>query len=671
MKTGMIWKILAFLLAVCSLTVAMAGGLGVYLLADASLYSKDWETWEAQRYESKALALAESVTESYVARTCSGFSEEELAALGWGNDWKTIGSWADMTEDWSYSIAAKGTVKETTYRKASAGASPHTYTLSVEYPQNVNSSVRLKNSFRYYREDGSSNILYYAFVNSDEYTVTVWLQPGSIRSYRGISPELYRLMYSLRYSLVGALAVGVLMSALLIAFLIWSAGCRKEGVCLRGLNRLPLDLYALFAAAAIVFFAWITLEVVEEFLYYNTGINWGWVSLGTASALGGSACLLAFLCAVSAQWKLGWSSLWRRSLLGKLLIVARKGVRRGLKMLCKLYSLLPLVWKYLLIALTMGVLPFLLALACSYSIGVAQLFWVILLTLCLLGDLGMVLYGAYAYGSILRGARKMAEGSLHTKLDTRYLYGAYRDCGENLNALAEVSLVAAREQLRSERMKTELITNVSHDIKTPLTSIINYVDLMQKTEDPQERTQYLQVLERQSQRLKKLVEDLMEMSRATTGDMTVEMGKLDLTEAVKQALGEFSDKLEDRSLAVILGGEQPVTVQADGNLTWRVLSNLLGNVVKYALPGTRVYLDLTKEEGETRLSIKNISREPLNVSAQELTERFVRGDASRHTEGSGLGLHIAQSLMQLQKGRLELTVDGDLFKATLVFANEI
>ena len=213
-----------------------------------------------------------------------------------------------------------------------------------------------------------------------------------------------------------------------------------------------------------------------------------------------------------------------------------------------------------------------------------------------------------------------------------------------------------------------MITNVSHDIKTPLTSIINYVDLLEKPHTEEEGRQYLEVLHRQSQSMKKLIEDLMEMSKATTGNMTVDITQVDAGEAVNQALGEFADKLEKAGLTPVFRyPEEPVAILADGRLTWRVLSNLLSNVVKYALPGTRLYIDLIQLESQVVISLKNISREELNISADELTERFVRGDASRNTEGSGLGLNIAQSLMELQKGQLQLLVDGDLFKVTLLF----
>ena len=217
-------------------------------------------------------------------------------------------------------------------------------------------------------------------------------------------------------------------------------------------------------------------------------------------------------------------------------------------------------------------------------------------------------------------------------------------------------------------MKTELITNVSHDIKTPLTSIINYVDLLQKPHTEEEQVQYLEVLDRQSQRLKKLIDDLMDMSKANTGNMVVEIACLDAVESVNQALGEFAEKLEKARLTPIFRHSvDSAPIWADGKLVWRVMSNLLGNAVKYAMPGTRLYIDLMVLEGKVVVSLKNISREELNVNAEELMERFVRGDQSRNTEGSGLGLNIAKSLMELQKGQLQLLVDGDLFKVTLTF----
>jgi signal transduction histidine kinase len=225
------------------------------------------------------------------------------------------------------------------------------------------------------------------------------------------------------------------------------------------------------------------------------------------------------------------------------------------------------------------------------------------------------------------------------------------------------------EKMRSERFKTELITNVSHDIKTPLTSIINYVDLIKKEEIGNETArQYIEVLDRQSGRLKKLVEDLVEASKASSGSLSVELVPCDVTVLLTQTLGEFEDKLNKRGLTPVVNTpEQPLRILADGRHLWRIFDNLMGNICKYALYGTRVYIDVKNEQGRAVITFRNISENQLNVSADELMERFVRGDKSRNTEGSGLGLSIAKSLAELQGGVMELNVDGDLVKASVIF----
>ena len=236
--------------------------------------------------------------------------------------------------------------------------------------------------------------------------------------------------------------------------------------------------------------------------------------------------------------------------------------------------------------------------------------------------------------------------------------------GEDLNRIGEGLSLAVEDRLKSERMKTELITNVSHDLKTPLTSIVNYVDLLKKEELTGTAGEYVEVLDRQSARLKKLTEDLVEASKASTGNLHVTLESVDLGEFLDQAQAEYSARLVTADLqAVAEEPEKKLLARSDGRYLWRIMDNLLGNVCKYAMPHTRVYLSARKEGEYAVLSVKNISRERLNISADELMERFVRGDSSRNTEGSGLGLSIAQSLAALMGGRLELTVDGDLFKA--------
>ena len=670
MKYRTVWKILAILLATCALTAALGSILGVGLLANSGLYTQSYETWEARYIEDRLSGLATAVTESYVARTYSDLTDQELAVMNWGKSWQQIGERYDLTlGTWAYTIAQGGSVRETTYTTAIQGAASYTFQLQVNYPRRA--SERGIWDARYdYHNGWVESAFYVRYDTSDTYHVTLWLQDAAVASYNGMDLDTVKFLVTYRYHFIACLAASILVFGLCLVYLCFAAGKRYPGDQPQptGLNRLPLDLYALAVTLLSFGAAGITIELVEEFIFYSPGINWGWLTLGVLAVLLGSLEIVGFVFALAAQLKLPKAYAWRHTLLGYCLGKLWKGIRFAFAMLCKLIGLLPLVWKYLLIALAMTVVPLSCLAMARQSYGFGSDLWALVFLGSIGMDIALVCYGAFAYGTLLKGAGDMAKGQLQTKIPTEKLRGAYRQCAENLNTLADVAVEAARQQTRSDRMKTELITNISHDIKTPLTSIINYVDLLPQAQTEEEKSQYLQVLDRQAQKLKKLIEDLMEMSKATTGDMAVEITSLDVGEAVNQALGEFSDKLQQQDLTVVLQqAATPQPILADGRLLWRVLSNLLSNVVKYALPGTRVYVDLNQERDVTRLSIKNISREALNISAEELTERFVRGDASRNTEGSGLGLNIAKSLMELQKGSLVLTVDGDLFKATLTF----
>lgn len=267
-----------------------------------------------------------------------------------------------------------------------------------------------------------------------------------------------------------------------------------------------------------------------------------------------------------------------------------------------------------------------------------------------------------------KAGNEIAAGNMDFEVDTKGMLGAFREHGENLNSIRNGMANAVEESLKSERMKTELITNVSHDIKTPLTSIINYVDLLEKEKlDNEKAGEYIQVLDRQSARLKKLIQDLIDASKASTGNIDVTLEKTDVNVVINQALGEFEDKLAARSIKTIIKSDkEEYFVIADGRHLWRVMENLINNIVKYALEGSRVYIDVKEKDEYISVTFKNISKEELNISGDELMERFVRGDSSRNTEGSGLGLSIARSLMELQKGKMEIIVDGDLFKVVLL-----
>lgn len=280
---------------------------------------------------------------------------------------------------------------------------------------------------------------------------------------------------------------------------------------------------------------------------------------------------------------------------------------------------------------------------------------------------------AVARQTILNGIKEISNGDLEYKIDTSNLSGSNEILADAINNIGEGLHSAVDASVRNERLKTDLITNVSHDIKTPLTSIINYVDLIKRENIENDKIRgYIEVLDNKSQRLKNLTEDLVEASKISSGNIKLEMTNINFIELVNQTEGEFSEKLENKNLQMIRKlPEEPIFILADGRRMWRVIENLYNNVAKYAMRNTRVYVDVKADEKKVIFSIKNISENPLNIEAEELTERFIRGDVSRSTEGSGLGLSIAKNLTTLQKGDFEIYLDGDLFRVTIIFPRVI
>lgn len=273
-----------------------------------------------------------------------------------------------------------------------------------------------------------------------------------------------------------------------------------------------------------------------------------------------------------------------------------------------------------------------------------------------------------------KGTSNIAKGKVDYKVEAKKLHGPFIQQGEDLNHISDGISVAVEEQLKSERMKTELITNVSHDIKTPLTSIINYTDLLDKELTEEEKaanpklSEYTEVLTRQSNKLKRLIEDLVEVSKASTGNLDVKLSICNAAVFLSQVAGEYKEKLDASNLELVIKGEDLfVPIKADGRRMLRVFDNLMNNICKYAQPGTRVYLNLADVHDTAVITFKNTSREELDVAPDELMERFVRGDKSRTTEGNGLGLAIARSMTELQGGQMNIEIDGDLFKVILRF----
>lgn len=292
------------------------------------------------------------------------------------------------------------------------------------------------------------------------------------------------------------------------------------------------------------------------------------------------------------------------------------------------------------------------------------LFWIKLVGIVVVACLGSQIH------TLQQAAEAIEQGNLDYQVNTWGMGWDNRKLAGTLEHIGNGMQTALDERMKSEHFKTELITNVSHDIKTPLTSIINYVDLLQQEQPENEKSrEYLQVLARQSARLKKLIEDLMEASKAITGAISVQEERCQVDVMLTQAAGEYEERLKEKQLELIVRKpEESVEIMADGRHLWRVFDNLLNNILKYAQPMTRVYLDLVHKDGKVEIIFRNTSRLPLTLSGEELTERFVRGDSSRNTEGNGLGLSIAQSLTELMKGEFEIHIDGDLFKVVLRFS---
>jgi len=300
--------------------------------------------------------------------------------------------------------------------------------------------------------------------------------------------------------------------------------------------------------------------------------------------------------------------------------------------------------------------------------------WYVILCLAVLLSVDISV-GFYLYrrgseiNEIIDGIGRIRSGDVDYVLDSENLHGDNKELAEAVNNIGEGIRKAVETSMKDERMKADLITNVSHDIKTPLTSIINYVALLKREKIETEPIKgYIEILDAKTQRLRHLTEDLVEASKISSGNIVLENARMDFYELVKQATGEFSEKFEDCSLqAVISDCHDYTTIYADSRRMWRVIENLFNNVCKYAMPNTRVYVDVCNVNGKVEASIKNISQSALNFKSEELTERFIRGDVSRTTEGSGLGLSIAKNLTELQGGEFIIFLDGDLFKVTVRF----
>lgn len=482
---------------------------------------------------------------------------------------------------------------------------------------------------------------------------TLWHLEGyvnlPVEPYDGCYAEywMHETLLMLRPWFIPAAVVFLLLAAALAAFMIWSAAVYTPAKR-NFFDRVPLEVFALVLAAL----AAIAIGGLVDLSTWLVELHCSYFVASYLRAYFTYSCVRT-LCWTAAGLLVVWSFLrrWKCHELRRSVLVLR----------------LPAMWRLAAVTALAAVFALLWVYAWSQN-GWDLTTPVIVLVLTVLAA-ALAAVQAVQFGRLAKAARELAAGRLDYQVATHGLMTGLREQGEALNSIGAGLKRAVDEQMKGERFKTELITNVSHDLKTPLTSIVSYVDLLKKEDVPSPTArEYIEVIDRQSAKLKKLTEDLVEASRASSGAIAVHPEPTDVRELLSQSVGEYAERLAARGIEAVMAlPPRGVVLDTDGRLLWRVLENLLQNIVKYAQPGTRAYFDLLCEGERVTLALKNTSAEALNIPAEELMERFVRGDASRHTEGSGLGLSIAQSLTELLGGTMALYLDGDLFKVTLAF----
>lgn len=475
--------------------------------------------------------------------------------------------------------------------------------------------------------------------------------------------------------------ISVAVTFALAVFIMCSAGHKpnSEEICLTKFDKFPMDiLTAIWCGLTVLltFGIWSGLEFMSyEMITVYEPLVWSlvpYLAILSVLAVVVDGILLAILLMTTAV-RFKTETYIKSTLIYKVLCIIFKilkkccvavfgFLKKTIKLMGKFLRSIPLVWKTVICAIAVMLIEYIL-------LGVNwgeywPLAWIFTGILC-----AGVTVVAVLLKKIKNGTEEIAKGNIYKKINTKYLFLDMKEHAENINNINDGIAKAVEERMRSERFKTELITNVSHDIKTPLTSIINYVDLLEKEDiDNETAKEYIDVLSRQSAKLKKLIEDLLEASKASTGNISVNLSKFELGILLSQALGEYDERFKNSNLQVVLNKtDDMLFVMADSRHMWRVFDNILNNIAKYTQPNTRVYIDAKRKNNIAEITFRNISKDPLNISGDELMERFVRGDSSRNTEGSGLGLSIAKSLAEVQKGKLDIEIDGDLFKVSLSF----
>lgn len=488
--------------------------------------------------------------------------------------------------------------------------------------------------------------------------------------------ELITFLFEMRYALIIMMAVFAIAFLVLLAFVCYSKYLSSDNDSVRAnlFHRIPFGIYMAIAFGIFMAIAAFGVYCVEEILYAEITSDMLVFAVAGMTLLVITDMYILTVFFIEILCRIGAGMFWKST----LLYIIYKFFKNICKKIKGIYheasKNLSLFLKaaFILMIINMAILVVCIFTASMTYMGSAALFIISMgLLICVLLD-ATVMKAVFQMETLQKHAKMMADGNLESKVDTSKMFWEFKKHGNYLNKIGEGMTIAVNERMKSEHFKTELITNVSHDIKTPLTSIINYVDLLKKENISQPKAvEYIDVLERQSARLKKLIEDLMDASKASTGNLTVNSEMCDINILLTQALGEFEDKMHDAGLELIINkNDENIFIMADNRHIWRIFDNLMNNICKYGQQGTRVYINFVINNGTVDIIFRNTSKYQLNISSDELMERFVRGDASRHTEGNGLGLSIAKNLAEIMGGTLKLYVDGDLFKVVVTFPVE-
>lgn len=473
--------------------------------------------------------------------------------------------------------------------------------------------------------------------------------------------EAYKLLKSNSISLIFYEVSAIGIAIMLYCLILTGAGRRANdsGAHLRIADKLPLEVNVIFTAIAVY-----TCVIVLHFLFYSFS-NYFEVLLLAFSAIVPMGVLSIVLLSMTVAVRVKAGKWWKNTLIYKLLALIWRGIRFLLRAFSALWRNLAVAVKIVLMWVVCCFFSAAIVIKISrmFTFGLALMLFMIAIAL-----LAVWLWLALQNERLHKGIDKISAGDTSYKIKTDLMLPPIRLRAERLNGINDAISAAVEEKMKGERLKTELITNVSHDIKTPITAIVSYVELLKQEKLENEKAmEYIEVIDRQSQRLKKLAFDVVEASKLSSGIIAAELAPVNFCELIEQSVGEYSDRFEESKLEVVFTPpKEDILINADSRLCWRIMDNLLSNIKKYALAGTRIYIDIVFDDFNVMAVLKNTSAAKLNISSEELMERFVRGDRSRNTEGSGLGLSIAKSLANLQKGNVITEIDGDLFKVKLI-----